>query len=217
MRVLVVDDDELNRILLARLLGQLGFIDVIAESDATTFADIVRAHGPGLIMIDLHLGSVDGIDVIVEHARRDPTWDPGCVVLVTGEAAFDVRQRAKAAGIAEILEKPYDAAGLRAVVERVVGGVPPARDSAARGAPGDTGADPDFRALFEAAPGSYLVLDVDLRIVAVSDDYLRDTMTERGAIVGRELFDVFPDNPDDHDATGEDNLRASLERVRTRK
>jgi light-regulated signal transduction histidine kinase (bacteriophytochrome) len=65
---------------------------------------------------------------------------------------------------------------------------------------------PDFRLLFEAAPGRYLVLTPDLRIVAVSEAYLRATMTQRAEILGRGLFDVFPDSPD--------NLRASLERVR---
>jgi signal transduction histidine kinase/ActR/RegA family two-component response regulator len=72
----------------------------------------------------------------------------------------------------------------------------------------------DFKSLFEAAPGSYLVLDPDLVIVAVSDAYLRDTMTVRASILGRGLFEVFPDNPDDPEATGEGNLRASLDRVR---
>ncbi|HEY6552750.1 MAG TPA: ATP-binding protein [Vicinamibacteria bacterium] len=77
--------------------------------------------------------------------------------------------------------------------------------------------DPDFRALFEASPGLYLVLSPDLTIVAVSDAYARATMTEREAIVGRGLFEVFPDNPDDPTATGVGNLRASLETVlRTR-
>ncbi|MGF6309642.1 signal transduction histidine kinase/ActR/RegA family two-component response regulator [Bradyrhizobium sp. i1.8.4] len=73
---------------------------------------------------------------------------------------------------------------------------------------------PDFKALFEAAPGLYLVLtQPDFRIVAVSDAYLRATKTERAAILGRGLFDVFPDNPDDPAADGVRNLRASLERV----
>ncbi|WP_298367796.1 ATP-binding protein [uncultured Bradyrhizobium sp.] len=73
---------------------------------------------------------------------------------------------------------------------------------------------PDFKALFEAAPGLYLVLtQPDFRIVAVTDAYLRATKTERAAILGRGLFDVFPDNPDDPAADGVRNLRASLERV----
>jgi PAS domain-containing protein len=72
---------------------------------------------------------------------------------------------------------------------------------------------PDFRVLFESAPGLYLVLTPTLTIVAVSDAYLRATMTEREAFLGRPLFKVFPDNPDDPAATGVRNLRASLERV----
>jgi PAS domain S-box-containing protein len=63
-------------------------------------------------------------------------------------------------------------------------------------------------------PGLYLALAPDFTIVAVSDAYLRATMTERAAILGRDIFDVFPDNPDDPAATGVRNLRVSLERVR---
>lgn len=72
---------------------------------------------------------------------------------------------------------------------------------------------PDFKRLFEALPGFYLVLDPGLRIVAVSDAYARATMTQREAILGRGIFDVFPDNPDDPQADGVRNLHASLQRV----
>src|SRR5689334_21359249 len=72
---------------------------------------------------------------------------------------------------------------------------------------------PNFQLLFESAPGLYLVLDTHLDIIAVSDAYLRATMTRRAEILGRGIFDVFPDNPDDPTATGTRNLRASLERV----
>ena len=75
--------------------------------------------------------------------------------------------------------------------------------------------DPDFESLFESAPGLYLVLDPDLTIVAVTDAYLDATMTKRPEILGRALFEVFPDNPDDPDASGVTNLRTSLNRVRT--
>ena len=72
----------------------------------------------------------------------------------------------------------------------------------------------DFRLLFESSPGLFVVLTPDLHIVAVSDAFLRATMTTRAGIVGRGMFDVFPDNPDDPAANGVRNLRASLERVR---
>ena len=73
--------------------------------------------------------------------------------------------------------------------------------------------DIDFRSLFESVPGLYLVLNRELTIVAVTDTYLQATMTVRDEIVGRHIFDVFPDNPDDIVSTGVHNLRSSLLRV----
>jgi PAS domain S-box-containing protein len=75
-------------------------------------------------------------------------------------------------------------------------------------------AQPDFRLLFESAPDHYLVLSPELTILAVSDAYARATRTKREELLGRLIFEVFPDNPVDPDATGARNLRASLERVR---
>lgn len=71
----------------------------------------------------------------------------------------------------------------------------------------------DFRHLFESAPGLFLVLKPDLTIVAASDAYLTATKTSRTEILGRHIFDVFPDNPNDASANGVANLRASLNRV----
>jgi signal transduction histidine kinase/CheY-like chemotaxis protein len=71
-----------------------------------------------------------------------------------------------------------------------------------------------LQGLFESLPGLFLVLTPDLKIVSASDAYLAATMTRRDDLVGRDLFEAFPDNPDDHDATGVSHLRASLDRVR---
>jgi signal transduction histidine kinase len=73
--------------------------------------------------------------------------------------------------------------------------------------------EPDFRLLFESSPGLYIVLDPQLIVVAVSDAYAAATLTKRAEIIGRHMFDIFPDNPDDPTATGVRNLRISLENV----
>ena len=78
----------------------------------------------------------------------------------------------------------------------------------------------DFQVLFESVPGLYLVLKVDsprFTILSASDSYLQATMTNREKILGRGLFEVFPDNPNDPTATGESNLRKSLELVLQKK
>ena len=59
----------------------------------------------------------------------------------------------------------------------------------------------DFQALFEHTPAPLLVLDPQLVIVAVTEAYLKATLTRREDILGRNIFDVFPDNPDDPQAT----------------
>lgn len=74
----------------------------------------------------------------------------------------------------------------------------------------------NFQMLFESAPGLFLILKPNapnFTILGASDVYLQATMTERNNITGRGLFEVFPDNPDDHAATGTSNLRKSLENV----
>ncbi|MFJ3670960.1 ATP-binding protein [Streptomyces sp. NPDC090106] len=71
---------------------------------------------------------------------------------------------------------------------------------------------PDFRRLFDAALSPLLVLTTDFTIVEVNRAYLTATRTER-SIVGRPVFDVFPDNPGDPSADGVSNLRRSLEAV----
>jgi len=73
----------------------------------------------------------------------------------------------------------------------------------------------DYQRIFEGSPALFVVLGADesFRILDASDAYLRATYTERDAIVGRPLFEVFPDNPDDLSATGILNLRSSLKRV----
>jgi signal transduction histidine kinase len=71
----------------------------------------------------------------------------------------------------------------------------------------------DYKRLFETSPTCCLVLKADFTIVAVTDAYLGATMTRRQEILGRGIFDVFPDNPEDIQADGVSNLRASLNRV----
>lgn len=74
----------------------------------------------------------------------------------------------------------------------------------------------DFQQLFESSPDVLLVLLPDsprFTMVAATEARLQATHTSRAKTIGRGLFEVFPDNPDDVDATGTSNLRASLERV----
>jgi PAS domain-containing protein len=72
-----------------------------------------------------------------------------------------------------------------------------------------------FKPEFDASAHPYMLLDPapGLRIVDVNEAYARATLTKRDEVVGRSLFDIFPDNPDDALADGVTNLYASLRTV----
>jgi len=70
-----------------------------------------------------------------------------------------------------------------------------------------------FQSIFDALPGIYLILKPDFTMVAANEARLKATMSTREDTLGRNLFDLFPDNPDDPAATGVANLKASLNRV----
>ncbi|HYP89324.1 MAG TPA: hypothetical protein VEQ59_14255, partial [Polyangiaceae bacterium] len=74
----------------------------------------------------------------------------------------------------------------------------------------------DFQVLFESSPDVLLVLLPDApkyTMVGATQARLEATHATREGTIGRGLFEMFPDNPDDPAATGTSNLRASLDRV----
>ena len=77
-------------------------------------------------------------------------------------------------------------------------------------------ADQSFTRLFEASPAPFLVLAPDaphFTITEVNDAYLAATIRTREGVIGRGIFEAYPDNPDDATVTGVSRLRASLEHV----
>jgi len=67
--------------------------------------------------------------------------------------------------------------------------------------------------VFNALPDATLLLTAELRIEAASNTYLAATLVQREAIVGRLIFEAFPDNPATPEVRAVHNLRASLEQV----
>ncbi len=81
---------------------------------------------------------------------------------------------------------------------------------------GQDDAPTDFESVFRSAPGLYLLLLPDApkyTIVDANAAYMEATLTKIESLKGRGLFEAFPDNPDDVNATGVKNLSASLGHV----
>jgi PAS domain S-box-containing protein len=72
---------------------------------------------------------------------------------------------------------------------------------------------PDFEALFRVSPYPYLLMDRALNIVAANEAYMKAMGRTEASLLGRYVFDAFPENPDDPDSTNLAELRASLLRA----
>ena len=71
----------------------------------------------------------------------------------------------------------------------------------------------DYKLIFNAMPGMCLILDAAFNILAQNDDHARATLSVAKNVVGRNLFEAFPDNPYDSGASGVASVRQSLLKV----
>lgn len=71
----------------------------------------------------------------------------------------------------------------------------------------------DYKLVFDHMPGMCLVLDPGFVIVAQNADHAKLTLSMNKQVIGRGLFEVFPDNPNDSGADGVSAVRHSLLKV----
>jgi CheY-like chemotaxis protein len=126
--VLVVEDSELDRKIIERALGGQPYRLCFAEDGAAAVA-IIRQRPPDLILMDVNLPDINGLD-LVARLKTLPWATSIPVVMLTSESRTDVVQRSKAAGAAGFIVKPFTQAALTEKLGRLLSGaVEPQRDA----------------------------------------------------------------------------------------
>ena len=102
--VLIVEDNPRNLKLVRDLLGHAGHatLEAVTAEDGLALA---RAHAPDLVLMDVQLPGMDGVEALA-RLRADPATQRIPVVAVTAFAMEDERARFAAAGFDGYLEKP---------------------------------------------------------------------------------------------------------------
>ena len=114
--ILVVDDEKDIRELVAGVLEDEGYeTRLAADSDAALEA--IAARRPSLVLLDvwLHGSRFDGLDLLDELKRRDPSIP---VIVISGHGNLDTAVAAIRRGAADFIEKPFEAERLLLLVER---------------------------------------------------------------------------------------------------
>lgn len=113
-RVLVVEDNALNRLHLTRLLRRAGF-EVEEAVDGILGLEAARNLQPDIVFMDLNLPQLDGLDAI--RLMRSDERTRGCrIVVVSGLTVPGTRERCLAAGADGYLDKPVSVTRLRAAL-----------------------------------------------------------------------------------------------------
>ncbi|MEA2552365.1 MAG: cyclic di-GMP phosphodiesterase [Fimbriimonadaceae bacterium] len=107
-RVLIIDDDEDNLIFVKRALTKAGCKDVITESDPFAAAEVCKRSRPDLILLDMRLPPVDGFYVLEELKKLGPEETLPPIIMLTGDASEEVKQRALEAGVADFVRREFD-------------------------------------------------------------------------------------------------------------
>jgi EAL domain-containing protein (putative c-di-GMP-specific phosphodiesterase class I)/ActR/RegA family two-component response regulator len=108
MGVLIVDDNESNIALLKALIHEEGLTRVFTETDSRKVRERLREHRPDLVLLDLHMPHVDGLQVLAQikaHAAGD--YLP--VLVLTADTTTGARDQALSHGAQDFLTKPFDA------------------------------------------------------------------------------------------------------------
>ncbi|TFU16552.1 HD-GYP domain-containing protein [Thermus tengchongensis] len=109
MRVLVVDDDPVQRLLLMRALAPLE-VEVQEARNGQEALDLLRDGFPHVVLTDLHMPLVDGLELTRRIKALDPLLP---VILLTADGEREVRLRGIEAGADDFLNRPVDLSELR--------------------------------------------------------------------------------------------------------
>ncbi len=120
-RVLVVDDDPMI-LHLVRLNLELEGHEVVEAADGRSALHAVREDPPDVVVLDIMLPEVDGLEVC-RRLQQDPVTAKVPVVLLSARALASDVQRGLSSGAVEYITKPFDPSDLIDVVERSVAGV----------------------------------------------------------------------------------------------
>ena len=108
-RILIVDDQPANVLLLERILQQGGYTNLSKTTDPRRVLEFFAVYQPDLIILDLMMPNVDGYSLLTQLRSRIPDQHYLPVLVLTADVTPKARQQALSLGAKDFLTKPFDA------------------------------------------------------------------------------------------------------------
>jgi response regulator RpfG family c-di-GMP phosphodiesterase len=120
MRIVVVDDEQANVVLLTGLLKRWHFTNVVAVTDPTRVVDAFEDLVPDLLMLDINMPVLNGFDVMRLLDRWTCGRTPVPVLVLTADATDQTKHQALSLGARDFLTKPFDPEEVRLRVSNLL-------------------------------------------------------------------------------------------------
>ena len=117
--VLLVEDNEDNRIIYSTVLRHVGY-DVVEAEDGARAIELARSARPDLILMDISIPQIDGWEA-TRILRKDPLTRGIPIIALTAHALPDDREKAAQVGFTAYLAKPVEPRAVVAEVRRWIG------------------------------------------------------------------------------------------------
>ena len=113
MRVFVIDDSKVVRVMLKKILGEIGFNEVFEACNGREALERLPQIVPiDLMLVDIHMPEMDGFEFL-ENIRSHPFYNGVRIMMVTSETEMEQVQKALQDGANEYIMKPFSHEGLQ--------------------------------------------------------------------------------------------------------
>src|SRR6266545_2160850 len=107
-RILIVDDEESNVVLLQRMLARAGYGHLTGITDSRNVLQLFQEVQPDLVLLDLMMPHLDGFAVMEQLAVQLPEGSYVPILVLTADVTPEALRRALSAGARDFLTKPFD-------------------------------------------------------------------------------------------------------------
>jgi putative two-component system response regulator len=107
-KIMIVDDEEFNILVFRRYLRDAGYQHIVHTNDATQALDLVGRERPDVLLLDVMMPGITGLDILAEIGRQ-PVWDHLPVLILTASQEDAIKQTALELGATDFLGKPITA------------------------------------------------------------------------------------------------------------
>jgi two-component system, sensor histidine kinase and response regulator len=222
VRMLVVEDNPVNRKLAVRMLEKLGYRVAVAENGVEAL-DVLSRDDYDAVLMDIQMPEMDGYEATAEIRRHERDLDRHTpIIAMTANAMHGDREKALDAGMDDYIPKPVNIRQLREVLEHWVPPLPPETGETAASAPGSRDPaeqvlDPDVICSLRDLDGEGKLLD-ELATLYVADTVkqlktLTEAIEDGDAATTKRLAHTLKGSCSSIGATGMSRIAADLQEV----